>query len=71
MLKLKLIFFILLTISLGFHVLSNAFAADGDVKSTIEINSSTTNGPSLANNDVFGSSVVNIGDLNDDAHTIP
>ena len=36
---------------------------DGSVDSTIEINSSTTNGPSLDNNDHFGESVENIGDL--------
>jgi hypothetical protein len=35
MLKIKLIFFILLTMSLGFHVPSDAFAADGDVTSTV------------------------------------
>jgi len=44
----------------------DAFAADGDVTSTVEINSSTANGPSLANSDYFGASVVNIGDLNGD-----
>jgi hypothetical protein len=39
---------------------------DGSVDSTVEINSSTTNGPTLSNNDFFGGSVANIGDLNDD-----
>jgi hypothetical protein len=40
---------------------------DGSVDSTVEINSSTTNGPSLSNGDGFsGTSVANIGDLNDD-----
>ena len=38
MLKVKLIFFILLTMSLGFHVPSDVYAADGDVISTVEIN---------------------------------
>jgi hypothetical protein len=52
--------------SLGFHEPPDAFAADGDVTSTVEINSSTTNGPSLANSDNFGTSVANIGDLNGD-----
>ena len=64
--KLKLIFFVLLTMSLGFHVPPDAFAADGDVTSTVEINSSTTNGPTLSNDDQFGTSVTNIGDLNGD-----
>ena len=36
---------------------------DGSVDSTVEINSSTTNGPSLDNDDHFGESVENIGDL--------
>ncbi len=35
---------------------------DGSVDSTVEINSSTTNGPTLANGDGFGVSVANIGD---------
>ena len=39
---------------------------DGSVDSTVEINSSTTNGPTLTNGDRFGTSVANIGDLNDD-----
>ena len=43
-----------------------ASAADGDVKSTIDINSSTTNGPTLADDDRFGVSVANIGDLDGD-----
>ena len=66
MLKIKLIFFILLTMSLGFHVPSDAFAADGDVTSTVEINSSTANFPTLDNGDRLGSSLANIGDLNGD-----
>jgi len=39
---------------------------DGSVDSTVEINSSTTNGPTLTNGDHFGKSVENIGDLNND-----
>jgi len=37
--------------------------SDGSVKSTVEINDSTTNGPTLANSDRFGASVENIGDF--------
>ena len=33
---------------------------DGSVDSTVEINDSTANGPTLANGDVFGRSVANI-----------
>ena len=44
----------------------DAFAADVDVTSTVEINSSTANGPSLSNEDSFGVSSANIGDLNND-----
>ena len=43
-----------------------ASAADGDVKSTVEINDSTTNGPTLSDGDYFGESVANIGDLDGD-----
>ena len=39
---------------------------DGSLDKTIEINSGTTNGPDLSNNDQFGWSVANIGDLNGD-----
>ncbi len=39
---------------------------DGSIDSTIEINNSTTNGPTLINNDFYGKSVANIGDLNRD-----
>ena len=61
-------FFILLfaTSSLLFQLPSEAFAdsnSEGSVKSTLEINDSTTNGPDLSNNDLFGWSVANIGDL--------
>ena len=36
---------------------------DGSIDSTVEINDSTTNGPTLSNSDHFGSSIANIGDL--------
>ena len=52
--------------SLGFHVPPDAFAADGDVASTVEINSSTANGPLLDDVDIFEKSVANIGDLDGD-----
>jgi len=40
---------------------------DGSIKSTVELNSSTTNGATgLLASDNYGSSVANIGDLNDD-----
>ena len=39
---------------------------DGTVDETVEINSSTTNGPTLSNSDFFGRSVANIGDLDGD-----
>ena len=52
--------------SLLFQLPPEAFAAAGDVDSTVEINSSTTNGPTLADNDAFGRSVANIGDLDGD-----
>ena len=42
---------------------------DGTVDSTVEINSSTTNGPALSNNDSFGFSVASIGDLDGDGVT--
>ena len=42
---------------------ANNFASPSSV---VEINSSTTNGPSLANEDYFGRSIANIGDLNKD-----
>ena len=40
--------------------------SDGTVSRTMEINGTTTNGPALANTDIFGSSIANIGDLNGD-----
>jgi hypothetical protein len=39
---------------------------DGSVDSTVEINDSTPNSPTLTNNDHFGDSVANIGDLDGD-----
>ena len=36
---------------------------DGSVKSTVEINNETTNGPSMKDQDFFGFAVANIGDL--------
>ncbi len=40
--------------------------ADGSVKSTIEINDSTPNGPTLADDDTYGNGVTNIGDFDGD-----
>ncbi|MBI2414545.1 FG-GAP repeat protein [candidate division WWE3 bacterium] len=40
--------------------------SDGSVKSTVEINDGTTNGPTLSDSDLYGASIANIGDLNDD-----
>jgi hypothetical protein len=40
--------------------------SNGSVKSTVEINDSTTNGPTLTTDDNYGTSVTNIGDLNND-----
>jgi len=40
--------------------------ADGSVKQTVEINSSTPNGPSLNDRDQFGGSVTALGDLDGD-----
>ncbi|PJA86724.1 MAG: hypothetical protein CO141_03250, partial [Candidatus Moranbacteria bacterium CG_4_9_14_3_um_filter_42_9] len=37
---------------------------NGEVDSTVEINDTTTNGPELADNDYYGVSIANIGDLN-------
>ena len=42
---------------------------DGSVKSTVEINSSTTNGPTLENADRFGIAISNIGDFDDNGIT--
>jgi len=48
------------------HILFMADANDGSVESTVEINGSTPNGPTLANGYWFGGSVANIDDLNGD-----
>jgi len=39
---------------------------NGSIKSTIEINETTSNGPVLANDDRYGRSITNIGDLDGD-----
>ena len=39
---------------------------DGSVSKTVDINHNTPNGPALSNYDHFGSSIANIGDLNND-----
>ena len=64
--RLQLFILLFAMCSLLFQLPSEAFAAAGDVDSTVEINSSTTNGPTLSANDYFGSSVANIGDLDGD-----
>jgi len=58
----------LFTLTLIFSFAQAGYAAtwDGTVKSTVEINSSTANGPSLTNEDSFSFSLDNIGDLNND-----
>ncbi len=43
--------------------------SDGSVKSTAEINSSTANGPTLSEDDNFGSAIADIGDVNRDGVT--
>ncbi len=43
--------------------------ANGSVKSTVEINDSTANGPNLANDDRYGYSVASLGDLDGDGVT--
>ena len=40
--------------------------SDGTVSGTIEINDNTANGPDLNTSDEFGTSIANIGDLNND-----
>jgi hypothetical protein len=39
---------------------------DGSIDGTVEINDNTANGPILADNDIYGNSITNIGDLNGD-----
>ena len=70
--KFRLFILLLVTCSLLFQLPSESFADSnsvGSVKSTVVINDSTTNGPDLANNDRFGWSVANIGDLDGDGVT--
>jgi len=64
--RLHLFILLFATCSLLFQLPPEAFAADGDVSSTVAIASDTTNGPSLASGDLFGRSIANIGDLNGD-----
>ena len=66
-LQLFVLFFV--TCSLLIQLPSEAFAdsnSSGSVKSTAVINDSTENGPVLDDNDRFGWSVANIGDLDGD-----
>ncbi len=63
---LQLFILLFATSSLLFQLPPEAFAAAGDVDSTGEINDTTTNGPTLADIDAFGTSIANIGDLNGD-----
>jgi len=63
---LQLFILLFATSSLLFQLPPETFAAAGDVDSTVEINDTTTNGPTLADADAFGRSVANIGDLNGD-----
>jgi len=60
------VLFSLTLLSSSSGLFSEAYAADGSVKSTVEINDSTANGPVLSNSDLFGRSVANIGDLDGD-----
>ena len=46
--------------------LTDVTTSDGTVKSTVEINDSTANGPVLVDQDRFGESITNIGDLDGD-----
>jgi len=64
--RLQLFILLFAMCSLLFQLPSEAFAAAGDVDSAVEINDTTTNGPTLADDDYFGTSVANIGDLNGD-----
>jgi len=65
--QLKIVLCILSLLSIVFLVPSEVYAAaDGDVTSTVEINDYTANGPELSDDDLFGSSIANIGDLNGD-----
>ena len=64
--RLQLFILLFAMCSLLFQLPSEAFAdsnSSGSVKSIAVINDSTENGPVLDNNDRFGWSVANIGDL--------
>ncbi len=66
---LHLIFiFLILTLGSLHTIIYQSVSATGDeiVSNTIEINNNTTNGPVLNDGDNFGSSIANIGDLNND-----
>ncbi len=63
----NIILFSLITVLVSIGGISNIDAAEiGDVISPIEINSLTPNGPDLDTRDYFGTSVANIGDINND-----
>jgi len=67
--RLQLFILLFTMCSLLFQLPSEAFAdsnSSGSVKSTAVINDSTENGPVLDDNDRFGWSVANIGDLDGD-----
>ena len=67
--RLQLFILLFAMCSLLFQLPSEAFAdsnSSGSVKSIAVINDSTENGPVLDNNDRFGWSVANIGDLDGD-----
>ena len=64
--RLQLFILLFAMCSLLFQLPPEAFAAAGDVDSTVEISSSTTNGPTLTSSDNFGSSITSIGDLDGD-----
>ena len=67
--RLQLFILLFAVSSLLVQLPSEAFAdsnSSGSVKSIVQINDSTTNGPVLENNDQFGHSIANIGDLDGD-----
>ena len=59
LMELKIILSVLVLSSFMISI-NDAYAADGDVTSTVEINSSTTNGPTLSNSDLFGVTVLQV-----------
>lgn len=63
----KILVFFCIAIFCFFGSISSSDAIfDGSILSTTKIASGTTNGPSLVNEDLYGTSVANIGDLNKD-----